>query len=60
MILIENDSIVIKIKENVKIPLRHSNYLSNLSEYIPFQIKKKILFKLFCTQRMWCSFRIQE
>lgn len=44
VILIENDSIVIKIKENVKIPLRHSNYLSNLSEYIPFQIKKRNYF----------------
>lgn len=44
VILIENDSIVIKIKENVKIPLKHSNYLSNLSEYIPFQIKKRNYF----------------
>lgn len=44
VILIENDSIVIKIKENVKIPLKHSEYPSNLSEYIPFTIKKRNYF----------------
>lgn len=44
VILIENDSIVIKIKENVKIPLKHSNYPSKLSEYIPFTIKKSNYF----------------
>lgn len=44
VILIQNDSIVIKIKDNVKIPLKHSSYPSSLSEYIPFNIKKRNYF----------------
>jgi hypothetical protein len=44
VILIENDSIVIKIKENVKIPLKHNFYPKYLREYIPFTIKKRNYF----------------
>jgi len=44
IILIENDSLVYKINEKVRIPLKHSEYPANLNEYIPFSIKKKNYF----------------
>jgi hypothetical protein len=44
IILIENDALVYKTNEKVKIPLKHSEYPANLNEYIPFSIKKKNYF----------------
>lgn len=44
IILIENDALVYKINEKVRIPLKHSEYPANLNEYVPFSVKKKNYF----------------
>lgn len=44
IIVIENDSLIIKINEKVKIPLKHVDYPKNLRDYIPFTIKKRNYF----------------
>lgn len=44
VILIENDSLIIKINEKVKIPLKCVDYPKNLRDYIPFTIKKRNYF----------------
>jgi len=44
IILIDNDSLIIKINEKVKIPLKHVDYPKYLREYIPFSIKKRNYF----------------
>jgi hypothetical protein len=41
IILIENDSLVYKTNQKVKIPLKHTEYPANLNEYLPFSIKNK-------------------
>jgi len=41
IILIENDSLVYKTNQKVKIPLKHNDYPANLNEYLPFSIKNK-------------------
>lgn len=43
-IIIDNDSIIIKIKEKTKIPLKNTNYPSTLNEYLPFSIGNKNYF----------------
>ena len=44
IIVIENDSLIIKINEKVKIPLKYVDYPKNLRDYIPFTIKKRNYF----------------
>lgn len=44
IIVIENDSLIIKINEKVKIPLKCVDYPKNLRDYIPFTIKKRNYF----------------
>ena len=44
IILIDNDSLIIKLNEKVKIPLKHEYYPKYLREYIPFTIKKRNYF----------------
>lgn len=44
IIIIENDSLIIKINEKVKIPLKYVDYPKNLRDYIPFTIKKRNYF----------------
>ncbi len=44
IIVIENDSLIIKINEKVKIPLKYVDYTKNLRDYIPFTIKKRNYF----------------
>ena len=44
VILIDNDSIVIKTKHNIKFPLKTNGIPAPLSEFIPFTIKNKNYF----------------
>ena len=44
VILIDNDSIVIKTKHNLKIPLKTNGMPAPLSEFIPFSVFKKNYF----------------
>jgi hypothetical protein len=44
VILIDNDSIVIKTKHNIKFPLKTNGIPAPLSEFIPFTIKEKNYF----------------
>lgn len=44
IIIIENDSLIIKINEKVKIPLKHVDCPKNLRDYVPFTIKKRNYF----------------
>lgn len=41
VVLIENDSIVHKTKDKLKIKLKHTDYPGSLIEYIPFSIQKR-------------------
>lgn len=41
IILIENDSLVYKTNQKVRIPLKYNEYPANLNEYLPFSIKNK-------------------
>lgn len=44
VILIDNDSNIIKTKENIKFPIKTNGIPTPLSEFIPFTIKKKNYF----------------
>ena len=44
IILVENDSTIIKTKKKNRIKLKSNNILAPLSEYIPFYIQKKTYF----------------